>query len=89
MEKPILKSNILTIDDLEVGMTLNGTVRNVVDFGAFVDIGVGIDGLVHISQISDKFIKDIMGEINVGEIVEVRVLDLDSDRNRISLSMRK
>lgn len=89
MEKPILKSNILKVDDLEAGMTLNGTVRNVVDFGAFVDIGVGIDGLVHISQISEKFVKDIMGEINVGEIVQVRVLDIDPNRNRISLSMRK
>lgn len=88
MEKPILKSNILKIDDLKEGMILNGVVRNVVDFGAFVDIGVGVDGLLHISQISDGFIADIMGKINVGDIIEIKVLDIDSKRNRISLTMK-
>lgn len=88
MEKPILKSNILKIDDLEEGMSLNGIVRNVVDFGAFVDIGVGDDGLLHISQISNSFIKDISDKINVGDIVEVKVLDIDSKRGRISLTMK-
>lgn len=88
MEKPILKSNILKIEDLKEGMILNGVVRNVVDFGAFIDMGVGVDGLLHISQISDSFIKDIMGKINVGDILEVKVLDIDSKRNRIALTMK-
>lgn len=88
MEKPILKSNVLKVDDLNEGMVLDGTVRNVVDFGAFVDIGVGVDGLVHISQISNSYIKDIMGAINVGDIVKVKIMDIDSKRDRISLTMR-
>lgn len=88
MEKPILKSNVLKIEDLEEGMILSGVVRNVVDFGAFVDIGVGVDGLLHISQISNSFIKNIMGKISVGDIIEIKVLDLDTERNRISLTMK-
>lgn len=88
MEKPILKSNVLNIDDLEEGMILSGVVRNVVDFGAFVDIGVGVDGLLHISQISNSFIKNIMGKINVGDIIEIKVLEIEAKRNRISLTMK-
>jgi uncharacterized protein len=70
-------------------MVLTGTVRNVADFGAFVDIGVHQDGLVHISQLADKFVKNPMGIVAVGDIVKVRVLEVDVDRKRISLSMRE
>ena len=70
-------------------MVLNGTVRNVVDFGAFVDIGVKSDGLVHISQLSDKFVKHPKEVVQVGDIVKVRVIDIDIERGRISLSMKE
>ena len=85
---PILRSDILTIDDLEKGMVLKGTVRNVIDFGVFVDIGVHQDGLVHISQICDRYIKHPLDAVKVGDVVQVKVIDVDSDRNRISLTMR-
>jgi len=88
MPKPILRQDILDIEDLKIDMTLKGTVRNVVDFGAFVDIGVKEDGLVHISQLSNKFIKHPKEVVTVGDIVEVKIIDIDKTRGRISLSMR-
>jgi uncharacterized protein len=88
MQKPILRQDVLKIEDLEQDMTLNGTVRNVVDFGAFVDIGVKDDGLIHISQLSDNYIKHPNEVVKVGDIVKVRILDVDTSRNRISLSMK-
>lgn len=88
MPKPILRKNVLTIDDLEIGMTMQGTVRNIVDFGAFVDIGVHQDGLVHISQlVADRFVKHPLDIVSVGDIVDVKVLDIDIKRNRINLTM--
>lgn len=88
MPKPILRSDVLSMDDLEEGMILTGTVRNVVDFGAFVDIGVKNDGLVHVSEISDKFIKHPKEAVKVSDIVTVRILGVDRDRGKISLSMK-
>lgn len=88
MPKPILRTDVLDIKDLKEGMILKGTVRNVIDFGAFVDIGVHQDGLVHISQMSEKFIKHPLEAVSVGDVVEVRVLDVDEKKNRISLSMK-
>ena len=85
---PLLKRDILDINDLKPGMILSGTVRNVADFGAFVDIGVHQDGLVHISQLADRFVKNPMEVVSVGDIVTVRVMDVDPERKRISLSMR-
>ena len=88
MPKPILRKNVLSIEDLEEGMVMQGTVRNIVDFGAFVDIGVHQDGLVHISQlVEDKYVKHPLDIVSVGEIVDVKVLDIDLNRNRIQLSM--
>ena len=88
MPKPILRSDVLSMDDLEEGMILTGTVRNVVDFGAFVDIGVKNDGLVHVSEISDKFVKHPKEAVKVSDIVTVRILGVDRDRGKISLSMK-
>ncbi|MGN1318789.1 MAG: helix-hairpin-helix domain-containing protein, partial [Lachnospirales bacterium] len=88
MPKPILKSDVLSMEDLKEGMILKGTVRNVIDFGAFVDIGVHQDGLVHISQICDKYIKHPLEAISVGDIVEVKVLSVDPKKGRISLTMK-
>ncbi|APM40953.1 Tex family protein [Clostridium kluyveri] len=88
LPKPILKTGIVDINQLKTGMTLTGTVRNVADFGAFVDIGVHQDGLVHISQLSDKFIKHPLDVVRVGDIVNVTVLEVDEKRKRISLSMK-
>lgn len=85
--EPILRKDVLSMEDLSVGMKLRGTVRNVVDFGCFVDIGVKQDGLVHISKISRKFIKHPKEAVKVGDIVEVTVIEVDLKRNRISLSM--
>jgi len=85
---PMLRRDILEIKDLKPGMVLTGTVRNVADFGAFVDIGVHQDGLVHISQLSDKYVKNPLEVVSVGDIVTVKVLDVDPDRKRISLTMR-
>ena len=88
MPKPILRKNVLTLEDLEIGMITQGTVRNIVDFGAFVDIGVHQDGLVHISQlVADKFVKHPLDIVSVGDIVDVKVLDVDIKRKRINLSM--
>ena len=88
MPKPVLKSDVLDFDDLKEGMELKGTVRNVIDFGAFVDIGVHQDGLVHISEMSDKFIKHPLDVVSVGDVVKVRVLSVDKERKRIQLSMK-
>ena len=88
MPKPILRSDVLEIKDLTPGMILKGTVRNVIDFGAFVDIGVHQDGLVHISQMSDKFIKHPLEVVSVGDIVEVKVLSVDPKKQRIQLTMK-
>ena len=88
MPKPILRTDVLDIKDLKEGMVLKGTFRNVIDFGAFVDIGVHQDGLVHISQMSEKFIKHPLEAVSVGDVVEVRVLGVDEKKNRISLSMK-
>ena len=85
---PILRSDILSMEDLKPGLQLKGTVRNVVDFGIFVDIGVHQDGLVHISELSDRFVKDPAKLFQVGDVVSVRVLSADPARKRISLSMR-
>ncbi|MDY5061432.1 MAG: helix-hairpin-helix domain-containing protein, partial [Staphylococcus simulans] len=86
-ETPILKSNVLSLEDLTKGMKLSGTVRNVVDFGAFVDVGVKQDGLVHISQLAKRFVKNPMDVVNVGDIVDVWVLDTDTVKNKVSLTM--
>ena len=84
---PVLRSDVLSMEDLQEGMVLTGTVRNVIDFGVFVDIGVHQDGLVHISQICDRFIKHPLEAVSVGDIVEVKVLGVDMAKKRISLSM--
>ena len=84
---PILKSDILTIEDLKIGDTLQGTVRNVVDFGAFIDIGLHNDGLIHVSKISNNYIKDPKDILSVGQIVEVKVIDINKENERVSLSM--
>ncbi|MCX8129037.1 MAG: RNA-binding transcriptional accessory protein [Clostridia bacterium] len=88
LPKPILLSDVLHIEDLKPGMIVTGTVRNVADFGAFVDIGVHQDGLVHISELCDRFIKNPMEVVSVGDIVKVKILDVDVQRKRISLSMK-
>jgi len=87
--KPILRVDVLKIEDIKEGMTLTGTVRNVVDFGAFVDIGIKNDGLVHKSKMSNSFVKDPMSIVTVGDIVEVEVIGIDMDKGRVSLSMEK
>ncbi|NLC02695.1 MAG: RNA-binding transcriptional accessory protein [Tissierellia bacterium] len=89
MQKPILRSDVLSVDDLVVDMVLKGTVRNVVDFGAFVDIGVKDDGLVHISHLAKRFIKHPKEVVQVGDIVDVKILDIDKEKGRISLSMKE
>ena len=88
MPKPILRSDVLKMEDLAEGMTLAGTVRNVVDFGAFVDIGVKQDGLLHISQIANKFVKNPMDLLNVGDILDVKIIGIDIKKGRISLSTK-
>lgn len=88
MPKPILRSDVLEIKDLTPGMVLKGTVRNVIDFGAFVDIGVHQDGLVHISQICDRFIKHPLEAVSVGDVVDVKVMSIDEKKQRIQLTMR-
>ena len=85
---PILRTDVLELKDLKPGMVLSGTVRNVIDFGVFVDIGVHQDGLVHISQVSKKFIKHPSEVVSVGDVVKVSVLDVDQKRGRISLTMK-
>ena len=88
MPKPILRSDVLKLADLKEGMILTGTVRNVIDFGAFVDIGVKHDGLVHISEMSEKFIKNPSDIVSVGDIVKVKVIKIDKDRQKVGLSMK-
>ena len=87
MDAPILKSDILTIEDLKVGMQLEGTVRNVTSFGAFVDIGLHDDGLIHISKMSKNFVKDPKDIVKVGEIVKVYVYDINKEKNQVNLSL--
>ena len=89
LPKPILRTDVLEIKDLKPGMELTGTVRNVIDFGVFVDIGVHQDGLVHISQVSNKFIKHPSEVVSVGDIVKVVVLEVDEKKHRIGLSMKQ
>lgn len=88
MPKPILRTDVLDMEDLKEGMVLKGTVRNVIDFGAFVDIGVHQDGLVHISQMTDKFIKHPLEAVSVGDIVDVKVMSIDLEKKRIQLTMK-
>ena len=88
MPKPILRTDVLEMKDLTPGMILKGTVRNVIDFGAFVDIGVHQDGLVHISQLADKFVKHPLDVVSVGDIVEVKVMSVDLQKKRIQLTMK-
>ena len=87
MPKPILKSDILHIEDLQKGMKLQGTVRNVVDFGVFIDIGLKNDGLAHISKLTDKYIKHPMEVVSVGDIVDCYVEDIFLDKKKVSLSL--
>jgi uncharacterized protein len=89
LPKPMLRSDVLKMEDLKAGMRLKGTIRNVVDFGAFVDIGVKQDGLVHISQMADRYVRNPYAIVSVGDIVDVTVLEVDLERGRIALSMRK
>ena len=89
MAKPVLKTEVLTLDDLKEGDVLNGTVRNVIDFGAFVDIGVHQDGLVHVSEIADRYIKHPSEVLKVGDVVKVKVISIDRDKKRIALSMKR
>ncbi len=89
LPKPILRSDVLKMQDLQEGMILQGTVRNVVDFGAFVDIGVKQDGLVHVSQMADRYVRDPHKVVAVGDVVQVRVISIDPERGRIGLSMKE
>ena len=86
--KPVLRSDVLKFEDLREGMSLTGTVRNVIDFGAFVDIGVKYDGLVHISEMSDRYIKNPSEVVSVGDIVKVKVIGIDQEKHKVSLSMK-
>ena len=88
MPKPILRSDVLKLEDLKEGMVLTGTVRNVIDFGAFVDIGVKHDGLVHISEMSEKFVKNPSEIVSVGDVVKVKVIKIDKERQKVGLSMK-
>ena len=86
--KPILRSDVLKMEDLKPGMKLKGTVRNVIDFGAFVDIGVKQDGMVHISEMGNSFVKNPHDVLSVGDIIDVYIKSVDKDRQRIALTMR-
>ena len=88
MPKPLFKSNVLKFEDLREGMILQGTIRNVVDFGAFIDIGLKRDGLIHISQMANKFVKNPLEIVSVGDIVKVKVIGMDLERERVNLSMK-
>ena len=88
LPEPVMKSEIKDISELKPGMIMTGTVRNVIDFGAFVDIGVHQDGLVHISQICDKYVRHPLDVLSVGEIVKVKIISVDAEKNRISLTMK-
>jgi len=89
LPKPVLRTDVLEIKDLKPGMELTGTVRNVIDFGAFIDIGVHQDGLVHISRMTDKFIRHPSEAVKVGDVVKVWVIEVDEKKKRIALTMRK
>ena len=86
---PMLRKDVMSISDLKAGMELTGTVRNVIDFGAFIDIGVHQDGLVHISEITERYIRHPSEVLKVGQIVQVRIKDVDLKKNRIALTMKK
>ena len=88
MPKPVLRQDVLNFQDLKEGMVLTGTVRNVIDFGCFVDIGVKYDGLVHISEMSDRYIKNPAEVVSVGDIVKVKVIKIDAERHKVGLSMK-
>lgn len=88
MPKQILRSDVLKFEDLKEGMILSGTVRNVIDFGAFVDIGVKHDGLVHISELSNNYVKNPSEVVSVGDVVKVKVIGIDKERQKVSLSMK-
>ena len=88
MPKPVLRSDVLKFEDLQEGQILTGTVRNVIDFGAFVDIGVKHDGLVHISEMSEKYVKNPSEIVSVGDIVKVKVIAIDMERQKVKLSMK-
>ena len=88
MPLPVLRSDVLSMEDLKPDMILKGTVRNVIDFGAFIDIGVHQDGLVHISELSEKYIKHPLEAVSVGDIVQVKVISVDMSKKRISLTMK-
>ena len=88
MPKPVLRTDVLEMKDLKEGMVLKGTVRNVIDFGAFVDIGVHQDGLVHISQMTDRYIKHPLEVVSVGDIIDVQVMSVDLNKKRIQLTMK-
>ena len=88
MPKPVLRSDVLKFEDLREGQILTGTVRNVIDFGAFVDVGVKHDGLVHISQLSNSFVKSPSDVVSVGDIVKVKVIKIDQERKKVGLSMK-
>ena len=88
MPRPVLRSDVLDMKDLTPGMVLKGTVRNIIDFGAFVDIGVHQDGLVHISQMTERYIKHPLEVVKVGDIVEVKVISVDLSKKRIALTMK-
>ena len=88
MPKPILRSDVLSFDDLKEGQLLTGTVRNITDFGAFVDIGVKHDGLVHLSELSDKFIKTPSEVVAIGDVVQVKVIEIDREKQKVKLSMK-
>ena len=88
MPKPVLRSDVLSFDDLKEGQLLTGTVRNITDFGAFVDIGVKHDGLVHLSELSDKFIKTPLEVVAIGDVVQVKVIEIDREKQKVKLSMK-
>ena len=88
MPTPILRSDVMDMEDLKPGMILKGTVRNIVDFGAFVDIGVHQDGLVHVSQMTERYIKHPLEAVSVGDIVDVQVISVDVPKKRIALTMK-
>lgn len=88
MPKPILRSDVLKLEDLTEGMVLTGTVRNVIDFGAFIDIGIKHDGLVHISEMSESFVKNPLDIVSVGDIVKVKIIEIDLERQKVKLSMK-
>ena len=88
MPKPVLRQDVLKFEDLKEGMILTGTIRNVIDFGVFVDIGVKYDGLVHISEMRDKFIRNPSDIASVGDVVKVKVIKIDQERKKVGLSMK-